>query len=574
MMSTPKTLLATAILFGWLLGQAAAQQSGAPTDAGAAAPTQTQPVGGVEWRLNAAEWRLDEYLRSAQYYREPYRQQFHFSPPLNWMNDPNGLVYHNGAYHLFYQHNPLGNTWGHMSWGHAVSRDLVEWEHWPIALHEEYGVMIFSGSAVFDAENTSGFGTADDPPLVAIYTGHGQGRQTQDLAYSVDGGRCWTKYRGNPVLDLGMQDFRDPKVFWHVPTNRWIMVVSLAVDKIIHFYASTDLKEWTYLSEFGPAGVADKPNWECPDLFPLPIEGEPGEMRWVLEADMGSGAIAGGSGGEYFVGTFDGTTFVPEPGGSQWVDYGRDFYAPISWNNLPSSDGRRLWIGWMNNWHTAEIPTSVWRSCMSVPRLLRLRRVDGRLRMVQNPLAELKTLRGRRQRMVDVTIEGDAKVPVMAEGGQQVEIVAEFEPGDAKQFGLIVRGGEQERTIVGYDPGAEQLYVDRTKSGNVVFHPDFAGKHPAPLPLRDGRIKLHILVDSSSVEVFGNDGEVVITDRVFPDPRSGRVELFADGGSARLVSLELWPLRSIWHDGSAAAEPVATPPDASTLESEPVGATP
>ncbi len=215
------------------------------------------------------------------------------------MNDPNGLVYFAGEYHLFYQHNPLQNEWGHMSWGHAVSKDLLHWEHLPIALHEEYNVMNFSGSAVVDTGNSSGFGTGDRSPLVAIFTGHSQDRQTQDLAFSNDLGRTWTKYAGNPVLDIGEKDFRDPKVFWFEPTKRWVMVVSLAVQKKVQFYESTDLKHWKLLSEFGPAGVPSKLNWECPDLFELPIEGEPGKTRWVLEADMGNGAIAGGSGGEY-----------------------------------------------------------------------------------------------------------------------------------------------------------------------------------------------------------------------------------------------------------------------------------
>ncbi|MCA9201285.1 MAG: glycoside hydrolase family 32 protein, partial [Planctomycetales bacterium] len=205
---------------------------------------------------------------------------------MNWMNDPNGLVFFQGEYHLFYQHNPHGNTWGHMSWGHAVSRDLVHWEHLPIALHDEYGVMIFSGCCVVDHHNTSGFGKDGQAPLVAIYTGHGYGKQTQDLAYSTDEGRTWTKYAQNPVIDLNEADFRDPKVFWHEPTQKWIMVVSLAVQKKLQFYGSTNLKQWNLLSEFGPAGAQEKPNWECPDLFELPIEGQPGQSRWVLEVDM------------------------------------------------------------------------------------------------------------------------------------------------------------------------------------------------------------------------------------------------------------------------------------------------
>ena len=253
--------------------------------------------------------RLSDYQKTEAYYRERYRPQYHFTPPINWMNDPNGLVYYDGEYHLFYQHNPHGNAWGHMSWGHAVSSDVVHWKHLPIALHEEYGVMIFSGCCVVDWKNTSGFGLGGKPPLVAVYTGHGYGKQTQDLAYSNDRGRTWTKYKHNPVIDKNESDFRDPKVFWHEPTRKWVMLVSMANAKYVQFYGSTNLKKWEHLSDFGPAGVKDKPNWECPDLFELPVEGTPGQTKWVLEVDMGNGAIAGGSGGEYFVGDFNGTEF-------------------------------------------------------------------------------------------------------------------------------------------------------------------------------------------------------------------------------------------------------------------------
>ena len=222
--------------------------------------------------------------------------------------------------------------------------------------------------------------------MVAIYTGHGLGKQTQDIAYSNDRGRTWTKYTGNPVIDKNEADFRDPKVFWHEPTNRWIMVVSMAVDKYVEFYASEDLKKWTYLSRFGPAGVKEKPNWECPDLFELPIEGSSGETKWVLEVDIGNGSVAGGSGGEYFVGHFDCTQFRcdHELSKSQWVDFGRDFYAPVSFSDIPESDGRRIWIGWMNNWETNLVPTRPWRSAMSIPRTLGLRKRGKEHVLVQN----------------------------------------------------------------------------------------------------------------------------------------------------------------------------------------------
>src|SRR5688572_15851638 len=252
------------------------------------------------------------------FYRERWRPQFHFTPATNWMNDPNGMVFYDGEYHLFYQFNPFGDKWGHMSWGHAVSCDLVRWEHLPIALLEEDGVMIFSGSAVVDWKNTSGFGKNGKPPLIAIYTGHSTKKplQNQHIAYSNDPGRTWTKFSGNPVLDIGEKDFRDPKVFWHEPAQRWVMVVAWPVQRKARFYSSPDLKHRTHLSDFGPAGSTTG-IWECPDLFPLRVEknnianrkSQIRNERWALIVNVGSGAPAGGSGCQYFVGEFDGNQF-------------------------------------------------------------------------------------------------------------------------------------------------------------------------------------------------------------------------------------------------------------------------
>ena len=482
--------------------------------------------------------RLSDYRRSEQYYLEPHRPGFHFTPEINWMNDPNGLVFFDGEYHLFYQHNPYANEWGHMSWGHAVSEDLLHWKHLPIALHDEYDLMAFSGSAVVDLDNRSGFGEDGKVPLVAIYTGHGFGKQTQDLAYSVDRGRTWTKYAGNPVIDIGEADFRDPKVFWYWPTSKWVMVVSLAAEKRIRFYSSSDLKVWNLLSEFGPAGVQKKTNWECPDLFELPIEGEL-QSRWVLEIGMGGGAIAGGSGGEYFTGEFDGERFVPDLPDSQWVDYGRDFYAATSWSDIPAGDGRRLWLGWMNNWETALNPTSPWRSAMSIPREVTLRRIDNRLRLCQTPVRELAKIRGKEFSRKSFVCD---KVTPIDLQGQQLDIEVEFAVGTATEFGVRVLMSGQEQSVVGYDVAKQEVFIDRTRSGNVAFHPAFAGRHAGPLPARAGRVRMRIVVDKSSVEVFANDGETVLTDLVFPRSGSDGVEVFAKGGSCEVVKFRAWPL--------------------------------
>jgi len=484
-------------------------------------------------------------------YTEPQRPQFHFSPAMNWMNDPNGLVYYDGEYHLFYQHNPYGIQWGHMSWGHAVSTDLVHWTHLPVAIPETDGVMAFSGSAVVDHNNTSGFGTADNPPMVAIYTGHQSDNQSQHIAYSTDRGRTWTLYEGNPVLDIDRANFRDPNVLWYAPEEKWVMVVALPNDHKVQFYESSNLKEWSLMSTFGPAG-ATSGIWECPDLFQLPVDGNPNDTRWVLQVDLNPGSIAGGSGGQYFVGVFDGTTFTrtdaAEPGEANWVDYGKDFYAAIDWANLPDADGRHIWVGWMNNWQYAQdIPTYPWRSAQSIPRTLALRSTGDGVRLVQQPVRELHALRDIHNRIADRSIpEGTHLLGSEGITGRAMEIVAEFEVGTADEVGLKVRMGGTEETLVAYDVRAEEVFVDRSRSGADAFSAAFAGRHDGPLPLENGRVKLHLFVDWSSVEVFANEGHTVITDRIFPAPERQDVALYAEGGAARLVAMDVWNLRSIW----------------------------
>jgi fructan beta-fructosidase len=487
-------------------------------------------------------------LAVATTYRERYRPQYHFTPALNWMNDPNGMVYYDGEYHLFFQHNPFGIKWGHMSWGHAVSADLVHWQQLPVAITEANGVMAFSGSAVVDWTNTSGFGRDGKPPLVAIYTGHRETNQSQYIAYSNDRGRSWTVYDRNPVLDIGRKDFRDPRVFWYESQRRWVMVLALPDQHKVSFYASPDLKQWTHLSDFGPAAAVGG-IWECPDLFELPVDGDPKKTRWVLIVNLNPGSVAGGSGTQYFVGHFDGTRFTAEsPDSALWADYGKDFYAAVSWTGVPREDGRRIWLGWMNNWQYAQdIPTSPWRSAQSVPRTLALRTTSRGIRMVQQPVRELQPLRGPRRTLAAQAIaDGSASLARQGIAGTTLEIVAEFEVGTAAELGLKVRTGAQEETVIGIDPRAGQLFVDRARSGEVGFHKEFSGRHSAPLPVENGRVRVHVFVDWSSVEVFAANGEVVVTDQIFPARESDGVALYARGGTARLVSLEAWPIASIW----------------------------
>ncbi|MEU3608743.1 GH32 C-terminal domain-containing protein [Streptomyces sp. NPDC035033] len=807
-------------------------------------------------------------------YTETYRPQFHFSPAENWLNDPNGLVWYQGEYHLFYQYNPNGSTWGDMSWGHAVSKDLVRWQELPLAIPHDDREMVFSGSAVVDHDNTTGFGTRTNPAMVAVYTSHHKdsGKQAQSLAYSTDRGRTWTKYAGNPVLDIGSKEFRDPKVQWYAPTKSWLMTVSLSTERKVRFYSSKDLKSWTHLSDFGPQGAVGGV-WECPDLFPLPVDGDPTRTKWVLVVNINPGGIAGGSAAQYFVGDFDGTTFTPDDDGSytppagvvmqdfegagygdwrttgtafgsgpaapapdpsgtngfegrglvdsfhgddaetgtltsapftvsspylnfkvgggrhphvpgsvtgaspapagevladfeqdtygswtatgtafgtgpargtlpgqhpvsghagtglvntflggdastgtltspeftlsakhlnllvgggdhpsgsdaptavrlvvdgetvrsatgtdseslnwvswdlsdlagrtarievvdqntggwghilldqvmlsdtparprstetavnllvdgevvhsatgadsgtldwasfdlrahqgkqaviqivdmntagwghimadhfvaadrparsrleraDWVDHGKDYYAAVSWEDSP--DGKRHMIGWMNNWQYGDdVPTSPWRGAQSIPREMALRTVGGRIRLTQQPVSTVASLRGPLTGVRNTSIaEGSVPLAAGRADGKALDIRATFTLAGAERFGFKVRTGRGQETVIGYDRETQELYVDRTRSGAVDFHRDFPGVQRAPLTPRNGRIELRILVDWSSVEVFGGRGEAVITDQIFPGPDSDGIRLFAEGGTARLDSADVWQMRS------------------------------
>ena len=306
------------------------------------------------------------------------RPRFHYAARANWLSDPNGLVHHNGHWHMAYQYNPQGEDWGHMAWGHAVSPDLVCWTELPPALVEHDGVMIYSGSAVIDHANTAGFGR---DAMVAIYTAanHAAQRQTQCLAFSTDHGQHWTHYAGNPVLDLGLADFRDPNVFWHQATSRWIMAVVLSTENNAAIYTSPDLRSWTLASTITTDGAPGH-LWECPLLIELPVEGT-NDTRWLFKVDVLSGAP--GSGALYRTGRFDGVRFIAD-GPWQVVDHGSDFYAAIAWHSPRDAAGRPVWIGWMGNHAVqAHLPLQGWRGAMSVPRRLSLVDADEGYRLCQ-----------------------------------------------------------------------------------------------------------------------------------------------------------------------------------------------
>ena len=486
-----------------------------------------------------------------------YRPAYHFTPEKNWMNDPNGLVYQQGKYHLFYQYNPKGATWGNMSWGHATTEDLVHWDRLPLAIPMDDSLMIFSGSAVVDKNNTSGlFEEGDSTGMVAIYTAHQPELQTQALAYSSDDGRTWTQYEGNPVLDEGLKDFRDPKVFWYEPKQAWIMALAIPQGQKIRFYESSDLQDWTRLSEFGPQGFVDG-IWECPDLFELPVENGTGN-QWVLVVSYNTDTA--GSDMQYFVGDFDGTKFtnINTDDLILSVDEGKDYYAAVTWNNVP--DDRRLMIGWFNNWqYGQEIPTAGWRSAQSLIRSLHLRQFPEGVRLVQRPVEEQQTLRGTPQHYQNERVtEGDDFLSVENVHGSQLEIIAEFvyqpieTPSEAQQlaseFGVRVFEGENQETVVGYDVASQSLFVDRTQSGDTTFNPQFPTRTIGLMPSDDGIVRMRIFVDRSSVEVFGNDGYVTMSNRIFPDQRKDGVEVYAIGGTVTLRSLDVWPMESIWED--------------------------
>jgi len=489
---------------------------------------------------------------------EPFRLQYHFSPPAQWMNDPNGLIYHEGEYHLFYQHNPHDIVWGPMHWGHAVSADLVNWTNLPIALYPDPIGTIFSGSAVIDWENTAGFG---EGAMVAVFTHDASGRQMQSLAYSSDNGRTWTKYDGNPVLEPpnNIRNFRDPKVIWHdggSGEGHWVMMVTAG--NIILFFISPDLKTWTPSGGFGLGYGEAGGVWETPDLFELPVDGGP-ETRWVLTVAIQDNAPAGGSGMQYFVGDFDGEVFTSDNSKETtlWADYGADFYAAQGWNETP--DDRQVWAAWMNNWRYAQdIPTTTWRGALTLPRELSLRTTPEGVRLVQKPIAELQELRGEHWSWANETVTAVSE-QLADISGDTLEIIADFAATpnmDANRFGIRLHAGNDAQTTIGYATKQQFAFIDRSQSGLIDFNSTFAGVHAATLPLVDDSVRFHILVDRSSVELFANDGLVTITDRIFPTTDSLTLSLFADDGQVVLNALDIYELdaadiRIVAEDGNA-----------------------
>jgi fructan beta-fructosidase len=438
-----------------------------------------------------------------------YRPQIHFTPRGHWMNDPNGLVYANNTYHLFFQYYPDATVWGPMHWGHATSKDLYHWEEQPIALYPDSLGYIFSGSAVYDVHNTSGFGVNGKAPLVAIFTYHNpmleaaksDRFQYQGLAYSLDDGRSWTKYSANPVLaNPGITDFRDPKVIWYAPEKKWVM--SLATKDRITFFASKDLKSWEKLSEFGQQLGAHGGVWECPDLIEFDYMGK---KAWVLFVSINPGGPQGGSATQYFVGNFDGLQFTPTDTATRWIDEGADNYAGVTYFNTP---GRKIFLGWMSNWNYANsVPTTAWRSANTIPRELYLVNVKGRPYLASRPAKELTLIKGK-----SVTVQALRHKEQAINGPFQLEL-----QWPANQDGSIRIGNvDGEEIRIGFEKSSNRFYIDRTKSGQTGFREGFAARHYSSRIAASPTISVNLIVDKMSVELFADDGLTVMTDIMFP----------------------------------------------------------
>ncbi|MEP9321797.1 glycoside hydrolase family 32 protein [Paraburkholderia phymatum] len=489
-----------------------------------------------------------------------WRSALHYTPQRNWMNDPNGLVYYKGLYHLFYQYNPHGNFWGDMSWGHATSRDLIHWDEHAVALRANQTEEIFSGSVVVDARNTSGLGTAKRPPLVALYTSvykagsrHEAGVQAQSIAYSTDDGMTWQPYVHNPVLTLSPESkqFRDPKVSWFAPGGYWLMATVVADAQVVKFYRSDNLIDWTFLSDFTLPDVPHRGAlWEMPDLFALPLDGDPSRPKWVMIVNVNPWSIAGGSGAMYFVGQFDGTRFVADdvvpassdPARYQWLDHGADYYAAGTFSNAPS--GTAVTIGWMSNWdYASHAPTAPWKGAMALPRELALKTIDGRPQLTSVPpssyVSMVKQRPATRIDAFDVSSAARDLAPSARGAVQNIDLT--IRPGTAHRAGLIVRASANGDvgTRIFYDTSTQTLNLDRSRSGNTWFSGAFSKAHIVNLPLHDGRLDLQVVIDRNSVEVFADHGRTVITDLIFPAPGDDHVRVFAEGGDARFSDVAI-----------------------------------
>ena len=510
--------------------------------------------------------RLSDTFDTAN--RDYYRPVYHHTPLYGWMNDPNGMVYKDGEYHLYYQYNPYGSKWGNMHWGHSVSRDLIHWQHLDPAIARDTLGHIFSGSTVVDKDNTAGYGK---DALIALYTSASDKYgQIQCMAYSTDNGRTYTKYEHNPILTPfdGLKDFRDPKVFWYEPDKKWIMIVS--ADKNMRFYSSTDLKEWTYLSQFGEGYGAQPNQFECPDFVQLPVDGNKDNMKWIMIVNINPGCMFGGSATEYFVGTFDGKEFKcdTKPQVTKWLDYGKDHYAAVCISN---TGDRTIALPWMSNWQYANItPIKQYRGANGLPRELTLYTKDGQTYVAANVVPEAKALRKDSRAVESFSLNGEHRIDHLTNGTNcAVELEMDITPGSAQTVGFDLLNEKGEKVKIYLDMKAGRLVMDRTESGitqldgpnkgnydvhvketddhrktlSVNYQNDFALGTWAPLALCNGKTyHLDIFVDKCSVEIFVDGGRIAMTNLVFPTRPYDGLRFYSEGGQATVSNLAIHSL--------------------------------
>jgi len=480
-------------------------------------------------------------VRAQEFYHEPFRPQIHFSPQTGWMNDPNGMVYFQDEYHLFFQFYPDSTVWGPMHWGHAVSKDLAHWKQAPIALYPDSLGYIFSGSAVVDDRNTSGMGANGKIPLVAIFTQHDPAGekagnnhyQNQSMAYSLDAGMDWKKYPGNPVLrSPGLKDFRDPKVIWYSDTKKWIM--TLAAGDRVQFYSSDNLKTWALLSEFGAGIGAHGGVWECPDLIPYDLSGK---KIWLLLVSINPGGAQGGSSTQYFTGSFDGTRFTASDTITRWADYGPDEYAGVTFSNTGKD---KIFIGWMSNWqYGTSVPSGQWRSAMTIPRSLGLLNVAGSYFTTMMPVDAM-------QKLVKKT-ESFKNIPTVKEINITLPARFELDLKDLYSFSLVFSNTSGQNLKLGYDEEKNSFFIDRRNAGKSDFNSLFAGIHYAPRIAQSNNSRITLIMDNTSVELFADQGLTTMTELFFPDQP---YTILQQGASRKPVEdIKISTMSSIWSSG-------------------------
>lgn len=475
--------------------------------------------------------------------REKYRPVYHHTPSYGWMNDPNGMFYKDGVWHLYYQYNPYGSKWQNMSWGHSTSKDLIHWTHEPIAIEPTGLGTVFSGSCALDTTDSAGFGS---DAVIGMYTSAGVS-QTQSLVWSKDNGRTFEFYPSNPVITLE-SEARDPNMFWDAKAGQWVLVLAHALDHEMLIFTSPDMKDWTLRSSFGKAGAQDGV-WECPDLFKLKVDGTDKE-KWVLICNLNPGGIFGGSATQYFIGDFDGKTFKADTDATgniptKWMDFGKDHYATVSWSDAP--DNRRTAIGWMSNWQYAgEVPTMQFRSANTLPRDLSLFTAsDGELYLASTPSPEMKALRGTPTvsvRNTDIRKKA-VSCPLPAANGGVCEILVDVNARKSSKINLTLANNAGEKVVMLYDVAAHTLSFDRRESGIVDFSQDFPAVTVAPTFEENGKISLRIFIDKSSIEVFGNDGRFAMTNLVFPENPYTSLSISSTVGNARIDNLKIYPIK-------------------------------